>query len=243
MRTVRQSGNLLVVVFGAGLFLILTLALTTELFAKNSPAVLYSECIDMIRDTDALAPFLLPPLKFTHTPNSASPTRGSNPVVHRTVRSPYSGKDHLLLTFWVHGRGKDDPEPHPVRHWLKDKWDDFYAWAQDKGGWLGLATDPDTPEPADDKVAQEERKQDGWLASLANSLSLRPRGQRQAPALPPPGTFTIGECVADYVKDENGQYQMLSLVVDVPSARAQKPYQAVVYMSPAAGQEGLVNRR
>ena len=247
VRTVRQSGNLLVVLLGGGLFVVLALALSTELFAKNSPAVLYSECIDMIRDTDALSQFLLPPLKFTHSPNAASPVRGSSPVVHRVVRSPLSGRDHLLITFWVHGRGKDDPEPSPVRHWFKEKWDGFYAWAQQKGGLLGLATDPDTPEPEDEetsrKLDKEAEKQEGWLKSLASSLSLRPKGQKAAPALPPPGTFTIGECHADYVKDDQGQYQMLSLLVDVPSSRAKRPYQAVVYWSPEANREGLVPRR
>lgn len=54
VRTVRQSGNLIVVIVGVGLFVILTIALTTELFAKNSPSVLYSQCIDMIRDSDAV---------------------------------------------------------------------------------------------------------------------------------------------------------------------------------------------
>lgn len=249
VRTVRQSGNLLVVLFGGGLFVILTLALTTELFAKNSPAVLYSECIDLIRDTDALSQFLLPPLKFTHSPNAASPVRGSTPVVHRVVRSPYNGRDHLLITFWVHGRSKDDPEPSAVGHWVKEHWENFYAWAREKGGVLGLAVDPDTPEPGEDeatkkKLEGEVQKQEGWLASLASGLGLRPRGRdRNVPQLPPAGTFTIGECHADYVKDEAGQYRMLSLVVDVPSSRARRPYQAVVYWSQEAQREGLVPRR
>jgi import inner membrane translocase subunit TIM21 len=52
---VRQSGNLLIVVAGAGLFVVLAIALSTELFAKNSPSVLYSECIDMIRGSDAVS--------------------------------------------------------------------------------------------------------------------------------------------------------------------------------------------
>jgi import inner membrane translocase subunit TIM21 len=54
-RTTQQTGNLAIIVIGGGLFVILTLALTTELFAKNSPSVLYSECIDMIRDSDAVS--------------------------------------------------------------------------------------------------------------------------------------------------------------------------------------------
>lgn len=54
-RTTQQMGNLTIILVGAGLFVILAIALSTELFAKNSPSVLYSECIDMIRDSDAVS--------------------------------------------------------------------------------------------------------------------------------------------------------------------------------------------
>lgn len=53
-RTTRQTGNLTVVILGGGLFVVLTIALTTELFAKNSPSVLYSQAVDMIRESDAV---------------------------------------------------------------------------------------------------------------------------------------------------------------------------------------------
>jgi import inner membrane translocase subunit TIM21 len=54
-RTTRQTGNLTVVILGGGLFVVLTIALTTELFAKNSPSVLYSQAVDMIRESDAVS--------------------------------------------------------------------------------------------------------------------------------------------------------------------------------------------
>lgn len=50
-----QTGNLLIILAGAGLFVVLAIALSTELFAKNSPSVLYAECIDMIRGSDAVS--------------------------------------------------------------------------------------------------------------------------------------------------------------------------------------------
>lgn len=54
-RTTRQTGNLTVILVGGGLFVILAFALTTELFAKNSPSVLYSQAVDMIRDSNAVS--------------------------------------------------------------------------------------------------------------------------------------------------------------------------------------------
>ncbi|KAK4683614.1 hypothetical protein P7C73_g6624, partial [Tremellales sp. Uapishka_1] len=53
-RTTAQTGNLTVILIGGTLFVVLTFALTTELFAKNSPSVLYSQAVDMIRASDAV---------------------------------------------------------------------------------------------------------------------------------------------------------------------------------------------
>jgi import inner membrane translocase subunit TIM21 len=50
----RQTGNLSVILVGGTLFVVLAFALTTELFAKNSPSVLYSRAVDIIRDSDAV---------------------------------------------------------------------------------------------------------------------------------------------------------------------------------------------
>lgn len=54
-RTARQSANLGIILLGGGLFVVLTLSLTTELFASNSPSVLYSQAVDMIRASDAVS--------------------------------------------------------------------------------------------------------------------------------------------------------------------------------------------
>jgi hypothetical protein len=58
-RTTQQTGNLAVIVVGGGLFVLLTFALTTELFATNSPSVLYSQAVDKIRASDAVSHHLL----------------------------------------------------------------------------------------------------------------------------------------------------------------------------------------
>lgn len=54
-RTTQQTGNLAVIAIGGGLFVILAFALTTELFATNSPSVLYSQAVDKIRASDAVS--------------------------------------------------------------------------------------------------------------------------------------------------------------------------------------------
>lgn len=54
-RSTQQTGNLAVVLVGASLVVVLTFALTTELFATNSPSVLYSQAVDKIRASDAVS--------------------------------------------------------------------------------------------------------------------------------------------------------------------------------------------
>ena len=55
----HQTGNLTVILVGGTLFVILAFALTTELFAKNSPSVLYSAAVDMIRTSDSASPLVV----------------------------------------------------------------------------------------------------------------------------------------------------------------------------------------
>ena len=66
VRTTRQTGNLGVILVGGTLFAILTFALTTELFAKNSPSVLYSAAVDTIRESDAVSPLPLTKLVYEY---------------------------------------------------------------------------------------------------------------------------------------------------------------------------------
>lgn len=203
-------------------------------------------------------------MTFTHSPHSAAPTRGTAPVVHRAVRHPVSGRDHLILTFWVHGRGRDEPEPlSGLKRW----------WAKGEGKLrraamaIGLVPADNSPEnaspqaaisAADNEAAGEKAHEiereagvnveqgPGFLGRLTSAFAFRGPGASVRSAtrtLPPPGTYKVGEVRADYVKNASGHYTMLALVVDVPSSRAPYPGRAVVYWSPEADREGLVGRK
>jgi len=54
LRTTARASNLTVILFGATLSVVLAYALATELFARNSPTVLYSDACDRIRDSPAV---------------------------------------------------------------------------------------------------------------------------------------------------------------------------------------------
>ncbi|KAK8861572.1 hypothetical protein IAR55_002394 [Kwoniella newhampshirensis] len=200
VRTTQQTGNLTVILVGGALFVILTVALTTELFAKNSPSVLYSQAVDMIRASDALDPHLLPPLKFTHSPHSSSPVRGTPQIPHTFIQHPTSGREHMLLTFWVHGRGKDEPEP---MGWVKRTWSTIESYGREGLRYAGLITNHEGetsvngPGSGSEErtnvvegkidsqvVAEQSQRADSgsgsglgrWLGGLTSSLSLRSTG-------------------------------------------------------------------
>lgn len=199
-------------------------------------------------------------MTFTHTPHSAAPTRGTAPIIHHVVRHPTSGRDHLIISFWVHGRGRDEPEPHSwAKRWVSTAEDSLRS----AGSFLGVVSNPDGPETsatkeelalAEQEKAKAEREREaaeaqqgpGFLGRLTQSFSFRPgagkvRSATTAP--PPPGTYKIGEVRADYVKNASGHYTMLSLIADVPSSRAPYPGRAIIYWSPEADKEGLIERR
>ena len=54
LRTTARATNFTVILVGAGLSVVLAYALATELFAKNSPTVLYSDACDKIRASSAV---------------------------------------------------------------------------------------------------------------------------------------------------------------------------------------------
>ena len=168
-----------------------------------------------------LNPHLLPPLTFTHSPTPAAPVRGSTPVAHTFVRHPSSGRDHMIITFWVHGRGRGEPEP---LHWAKSSWHVVLGAVDDAARYCGFLQDRDslfskatTSETVSEVAAKGESDRDGqkkaegsgggWFGSMLGGFSglrsptssssrsdVAPRG------LPPPGTYRVGEVKGDYVK-------------------------------------------
>jgi hypothetical protein len=93
-RTVRQSGNLGIILFGSGLLIVLTLSLTTELFATNSPGVLYSQAVDKIRKSNAVS--------SRHAYEHADPER---------VQIDLGGSS--IPTSYLHSRSPTPLEPPP----------------------------------------------------------------------------------------------------------------------------------
>jgi TIM21 len=52
VRSTARTSNLLVILLGASLSVLLVYALATELYAENSPTVLYRDACDMIKKSE-----------------------------------------------------------------------------------------------------------------------------------------------------------------------------------------------
>ncbi|KAG8698166.1 hypothetical protein FRC08_006092 [Ceratobasidium sp. 394] len=128
-RAAARTSNLTVILLGAGLSAVLVYALATELFAKNSPTVIYGESCDRIRSSPDLARHLIPPYKFHNNPlsSSASPPRHRNRHIASQVAVDGAGKEHLFLHFYI-----DSSAPHATASkspWLDIDWNFSYEEA------------------------------------------------------------------------------------------------------------------
>ena len=56
LRTTQRTTNLTVILLGAGLSAVLVYALTSELFSKNSPTVLYNDACERIKTSPHVSP-------------------------------------------------------------------------------------------------------------------------------------------------------------------------------------------
>lgn len=146
----------------------------------------------------------MPPIKFTHSPLITAPSRGTPPIVHQELINPKSGRKHMLVKFWVHGRGKDEPEPFGM---AKDAFRTVKAKAIEYG--LIFPTrrklEDDSMEVEEEVEAKEAGKSwSDWLGlGGLTSFKSADRERRRVTITrkpPPAGTYKMGEVTADWVK-------------------------------------------
>ncbi|PWZ00635.1 hypothetical protein BCV70DRAFT_199903 [Testicularia cyperi] len=139
-RVTVQSSRSMLIFGGAALTFVLVYALTTELFAKNSPTVVFSDACKRVQHSSGIAEHLLPPYRF-HTSSaftSASsdfsplnpPARGrrSRSVASVTFTDEKTGSERMLLRFFVEARQKD----HDLTLWDRTR-----AEVIEAGKWVG----------------------------------------------------------------------------------------------------------
>ncbi|KAG5648213.1 hypothetical protein DXG03_006168 [Asterophora parasitica] len=104
IRTTARTSNLTVILLGAGLSALLVYSLTSELFSKNSPTVLYGDACERIKASSKVAQYLHGPLSFHNNPPSAVRPRHRNRHVTSQIMVDAYGQEHMIMTFYVQGR-------------------------------------------------------------------------------------------------------------------------------------------
>ncbi|KAF8489577.1 TIM21-domain-containing protein [Gautieria morchelliformis] len=111
LRTTARTTNFSVILIGAGLSAVLVYALASELFAKNSPTVLYGDACERIKASPLINGHLRAPLTFHNNPPLMHRPRHRNRHVNFFQARDSSGREHLLLNFYVQG---SDPTISPA---------------------------------------------------------------------------------------------------------------------------------
>ncbi|EJD55388.1 hypothetical protein AURDEDRAFT_155622 [Auricularia subglabra TFB-10046 SS5] len=107
VRATARTSNFAVIALGASLTALLVYALSSELFSRNSPTVLYNVAIGKIEACEELAKHLRAPYKFRTNPPSSQLPRHRNRSVSSLNATDAQGREHLLLTFYIQGASED----------------------------------------------------------------------------------------------------------------------------------------
>ncbi|KAI0076276.1 hypothetical protein K474DRAFT_1598295 [Panus rudis PR-1116 ss-1] len=103
VRTAARTSNLVVILFGAGLTAVLAYALTSEMFSKNSPTVLYGKACELIKESPKVAQYLQGPLVFHNNPPAVIRPKHRNHLSSQIYVDSY-GREHMRLHFFVQGK-------------------------------------------------------------------------------------------------------------------------------------------
>ncbi|KAF9459428.1 TIM21-domain-containing protein [Collybia nuda] len=262
LRTTARTTNLTVILLGAGLSALLIYSLTSELFSKNSPTVLYGDACERIKASPKVAKYLNGPLSFHNNPPSAIRPRHRNRHVISQIMVDAYGQEHMIMTFYVQGRPPGvEPVPSDLSYlesaaeWAQGRLfdmsemtlDESIAWSKDRAcdlwtktkrlfRYLSGAPLPSPPLynlPSDNTESQKPEDGSGWSFSGMFSSLRNPRG---GPAESKPKsdgrTHTEGQVHANFIRNNDGYFIFRYLLIDMPSSRDLNPVRVFVERAP-----------
>ncbi|KAF8078291.1 TIM21-domain-containing protein [Lyophyllum atratum] len=263
MRTTARTTNLAVILFGASLSALLVYSLTSELFSKNSPTVLYGEACERIKASPEVARYLRGPLSFHNNPPSAVRPRHRNRHVISQIMVDGYGQEHMIMTFYVEGRPPGDETPpseasymDTASEWAHDKisvfsdltLDESVSWTKDhaRNTWdrmirlfkyLSGAPVPPPSLPSHPSNAPEPQKSEdrgAWsFAGMFSTLKGSKGGQSEPRHAPDGQPYTEGQVHANFIRNKDGYFVFRYLLIDIPSSR--DPNRVRVFVERAPG--------
>ncbi|KAG0703144.1 TIM21-domain-containing protein [Suillus ampliporus] len=264
IRTTQRTTNLAVILLGAGLSTVLIYALTSELFSKNSPTVLFSDACERINASPRVAKYLRAPLVFHNNPPSSTRPRHRHRHVSSQVAVDASGREHMLLNFYVQGssaksahRIDEEAGPSYIESLSSLTVDETIAYAKEKLESIGesarrafrylsgdIAPSPAPHPQLSAKEHQEtERDQEKGLWSFAGLFSgLKGRGSATEGAGDSGILWTEGEVHADLVRNDEGYFVFRYLLIDIPNSETRNPVRVFVERAPGVRENEPIMR-
>ncbi|OAX44887.1 hypothetical protein K503DRAFT_677753, partial [Rhizopogon vinicolor AM-OR11-026] len=265
IRTTQRTSNLAVILLGAGLSAVLIYALTSELFSKNSPTVLYNDACERIKASPRVAKYLRAPLAFHNNPPSSIRPRHRHRHVSSQVAVDASGREHMLLNFYVQGSSSTksvqsadgDTGPSYIESLSSLTLDESIAYGKEKlesivesakRAFRYLSGDvvqlpAPQPHPSSKENQEKERGQDKGLWSLAGLFSgIKGRRNANEGAGDSGALWTEGEVHADLVRNDEGYFVFRYLLIDIPNSESRNPVRVFVERAPGVRENEPIMR-
>ncbi|BGP29657.1 hypothetical protein JCM10296v2_001396 [Rhodotorula toruloides] len=176
-----QSASFVVVACGAGLFLLVIYAFSSELFGEASPTRIFEDCADRVKADEELQTMLAPPLSF-HGSSSGSRVRRNRRISHSMSKDPSTGLETLFVRFYVEGTDPLAAEAAANESWLDwaKRWIGPAVWEDSHrpGTYRPKLSSGLTEEEEEARIEAERRKKldeerrkswGGWLSSSVGS--------------------------------------------------------------------------
>ncbi|KAG9015190.1 hypothetical protein FRB94_004309 [Tulasnella sp. JGI-2019a] len=241
-RGTARTSNFTVILLGGALTCVLAYALATELFAKNSPTRLYDDACQKILNSPQVAEHLKGPLRFhTNAPSYNAPRHRARHVSSQLAMDQ-SGKEHLLLHFFVESTRSDEAyasdslsfSPSDISLASAYEWSKTHAataFEASKSAFAYLVGSNSPPReintrpngsPSSTGMRHTDIGKSSGEGSSAWSFAgmfggIRTTSSSTKKATREPAVqYVEGEVHADLIKDESGDFKYRYLLVDLP---------------------------
>lgn len=205
------------VIFGITISGLVIYAVSSELFASNSPTKIFDQCTEILKKDKETQSLLQEPIRY-HAETSGG--RRNRRVLSTLSVDSATGREKMTISFAVEGKPPGGPSDESY-------WHRFKRWIRP------IVVEPSDasaliPTPPTKEVVEKPNDDDspGWLSSvfgslLPSSLGGRPTAQHTPPVTrmrtkPPKGYFTHGEAIAVLLLDDKGTFELQSLTVYYP---------------------------
>lgn len=207
----------LVVVFGITISGLIIYAVSSELFASNSPTKIFDQCVEILKKDKETQSILQEPIRY-HAETSGG--RRNRRVLSTLSVDSATGREKMTVSFAVEGKTPDGPADESY-------WHRFKRWIRP------IVVEPSDasaliPTPPTRETVEKPRDDDSssWLGSVFGSLLPSTLGgHSSAPHTPTvtrlrtkpvQGTFSHGEAIAVLLLNDKGTFELQSLTVYYP---------------------------